>query len=640
MVILGCMLPILTVASLIPIMVIKRYIEHKSRLNPMPRLTTRTVVPRMPLHSVYITRVDYYFPNIDTVESIAGSDSNDLEASHSISKSSTSDTPLIDHAPKLNVDMTAPMISLPSLSSILDEFSIYADVIETQFITEAKQSSTFFVEGTLSSMDVNVQSSSSFPLSPSSESIVSPDSYRQISDKEDISTFNLSTAGGAVKENEVCLDSCSSSDIETKDEVTGITPEKSSDSSLIYYPFAVTDIDGLRSFHRPIDIETVDQISTSDLKPATSLWSLLESTVPSLGSLITVRLDDFPSVPSFLLQSPPGLVLTIDALLVSHRSGTPLFSALTRSLSAPASFSILEAKLEDFLPQRRVSDEARLIEWPGFFGPGELWDEEDDILFGLRVDTECSEVVKLYRNTWAAGIICDHCGKGDLWDDDDERRLSTLGQFEALATFASLSILSFELESTYDMGLSTFSTEEHLMSDEKDIGALPGYREKKLSLSGEPDRHNLAYDDASGYSDSEMLSSSIIKKLSNDDLFETAGSDSMGNVAISTYGSRLLVKRKHISFPESLCNSLVCMLSPDSEENIMRDSLLHSETASSRTSLMSFASVLDVDIHENNHACEDISESALGAADMDLEDSSYTSHIFSIYAPPTMVYTP
>ena len=198
-VILGITLPFLLVASAIPAIMIKRHLEYRvaigSRIQPMRTTTTprRLRTSRLPLRSVYLTRVDYYLPATNTTTSFTAS--MDRITYPSALNSSVPSLPLVHTIPTnlshmhlfeesfltlpndmslrsgvsavpsaipSSVGVGLPSLgSLPSLSSELCEFTAYAEAIDSEphaIPTDVFRSSTSLLHMAFSTMDVDALS--------------------------------------------------------------------------------------------------------------------------------------------------------------------------------------------------------------------------------------------------------------------------------------------------------------------------------------------------------------------------------------------------------------------------------------------------------------------------------------------------
>lgn len=490
-VIIGCVAPFFLVTSFIPIVVYRRHLqtravnlaqEAQSRATVHP--TPRTIpTPRLPLTSVYVARVDYYLPALDTGSctmaslSIAGSEANHSNVSLR-SAPSLPPLPTRIHAtpaqiPKPELPHVLPenaLASLPSLPSMLNEFTAYADVIEPKFLSETKQSSSCLLDSAFSSMDVQALSFPSISglraqLPPSSGTLsVSIPSKRCVSRLEirnyieEVfeSDSELSSPEASVNQCPFNANSVSSSpgltSFADRLEVSLVAPtELPIDEKDLSVDM---NIKGLCSHENGVKIGNATSNSPLPyLVPSLSKLSLVVDSSSTIGSVLAVRLSDFPAVPAF----PPKILSKGQNLvLVTRQSISSITSTISRSLSAPASLNILEIRVEDFfrtshpcdrLLRTRISDHFSLTE------PGELWDEDDDKLFAVRQlppPDLTSRPYGLSRHTWTAGVVYNREDKGDLWDDEDERRYSTVIPVK----FKGLGLLPFEMESSTDGILS------------------------------------------------------------------------------------------------------------------------------------------------------------------------------------------
>lgn len=470
-VLLGCLLPMLAVASFIPLMLLKRYLDYKVALKRLGRCdaeglllkiegTSATVpptTPRVPIKSVYLARVNYYLPAINTLPSMDSTvtvyeNASDIAISDlEVASSSECRALVSEMSQTLSTDQSTPLLSLPSLPSILCEFTAYADAIEadpesfaearrssTCLLSEGRRASAFLLDEAFSSMDSNA-------LSLSTAVGSSTASYPR--DMKIISGCFVQTS---------CLALSPSSVAQSVNELEQVFPilegrnnNTAIPSSIHLFagseegdPFVEMDVESLCN-SQVEDAEEIQEISTSQMQTSTTVWSVLLNSFSTLGSLRAVRLEDFPSVPSFV---PQPLGFGVNRFIPAPRSDESLLLSLSHSLSAPASLNLLEIRLEDGLLPIRISDDPYLVECPDFSGPGELWDEDDEALFAPALQPQPIETVRMTRNTWTAGIVYSRSQKGDLWDDDDDRRLSSASQFDALSTFASLSVRSLQID--------------------------------------------------------------------------------------------------------------------------------------------------------------------------------------------------
>ncbi|KAH8118918.1 hypothetical protein DFH11DRAFT_1561828 [Phellopilus nigrolimitatus] len=600
-VVLGCVLPFLIVAFSIPVMIIKRHLDYKlsTRCTRPQAVTPRVLAtPRLPLTSVYVARVDYFLPAIDTTVTLPNH-SSPFAKSLGLAKK------------------VVPMVSLPSLpslSSVLCEFVAYADVIEPESLGEARSSSTCLLESVFSSMDVNALSISSLPLlvQPQNQDLAvilpdplspkEPSMIHSDSDDAEVSDSIGEHVGGTneTEGNNATLDI-------TAAKLYSITEEQ--DDNIDY--FGSMDIDSLSLSNTSAD-DIVEEISTSQLIQTTSHWSLFIDSFSTLGSMLAVRLGEFPPVPTFL---PSRMAIGQDVLAIVHRqSESSIQLSLSRSVSAPASLNILEMRLEDFLLQGKSSRPC-LLKWPSFSDPGELWDEEDDLLFSEYVPQNPIDLSRKCRHTWTAGVDYERVEKGELWDAEDDRRISSMGEFEALSTLVSLSAISLAMENDRSMGLSS------LVSGEDNSLERDSCRDAALSFGvQEQDGSHAECDcfDDSGFAEEASF---------NDSETVSAG-DSEREVDLVWYNEEFTQTPNFWSLPSS-------SLQLSAFENLAIKSRPCS-SGSTRSSLMSLASLLDIDIQivDPIHAPEDLAAKTFVAVDMELEpDHSYSSHIFAVYHP-------
>jgi hypothetical protein len=169
----------------------------------------------------------------------------------------------------------------------------------------------------------------------------------------------------------------------------------------------------------------------------------------TLGSLLALCLEQFPSVPNYIpkkqklanLVSPSTSRWELGPMLEKNSFvSNPSLSTLS-SLPTSASVNLLEIQLDDYLCRGRgaVQPKRCLLSWSSLLNPGELWDEEDERLLSvsqtpwanedeyrrLLVPDSRSRRRPACRNTWSPAPSCDlFYDKGELWDADDDRRYS------------------------------------------------------------------------------------------------------------------------------------------------------------------------------------------------------------------------
>ncbi|KAI5118236.1 hypothetical protein M0805_008872 [Coniferiporia weirii] len=453
-VIVGCVLPLLAVASSIPIMLVRRHIscKHSILRSQLLKNTSRVpATPRAPLNSVYIARVNYYLPAIDTMPSLSvtESDFDEAAATSSIEKEDTRSVSIASSKSSAILPYDKPpMISLPSLPSILCEFTVYADAIESEQLAEAKQSSICLLESVFSSMDVSALSYPAFLLaeSPSLGFPATPSSTLEKHDTFSSESGNLPSAYGEDVQLTAESERKTVSPFIMASTLSSVAEEREDDVDL----FHDTNGCGPSATHL-YDQEIIEEINTSQLSQTTTLWSVRIDSLSTLASLLASRLAEFPSVPTFLPQGPGrGQV----AIFTGRRSESSINSTVSYSISAPASLNVLEIRVGDFLPQRAPNVPC-LLRQPAPAEPGELWDEEDDLRFSVCLPPKPTGSSKPSRYTWTAGVSYSRSENGELWDDEDDRRFSCMGNIGALATFASLSTILLAVEGDRNKDIPT-----------------------------------------------------------------------------------------------------------------------------------------------------------------------------------------
>ncbi|KAL5507548.1 hypothetical protein ACEPAH_7004 [Sanghuangporus vaninii] len=631
-VILGITLPLVAVASTIPIIMIRRHlatksiISRRSRIAAQPTTTTTTTTcraqntPRLPLTSVYIARVDYFLPPSDTgvSQTVAESqlecgdrDDDSLSSSMDEIKKYSSEVDLVVPSAGLGLmPEVPPLASLPSLSSMLCEFTAYADAIEPENLAEARRSSTCLLDSVFSSMDVKALSFTELPLSPSLPPI-----------QPAMSALSLDFPGlpGETSHFE-------EKHVEERSIFAMSIPLSKKPSSLFYEeePISLEDLDfdvvslcdtNIDS-STPTPEDDIEEISTSQLVSATTSCSIILDSTSTLASLLAVRLSQFPAVPAL---PPLSLLSFVAKSIVTRRSQSSIGSTITCSISAPASLNIIDIQLDDALPQRNP-DGRFLTDWPSFSNPGELWDEEDDLLFSLCLPKKRVDLSKPVRHTWTAGIKYSRSDKGDLWDDEDDRRFSFAGEVKPLDIFVSGSMFSLEMSNNHGLADSTLYTSEgSSLADHS--------REAQATVEDAADRTLC-------YSETEM-------NFIDPGFAEVGSCFDFDFTSFKERNMKLSPSREQEELePESeLCSSAPSSSCRFAFEDLKDDGV--SATAiylseSSRSSLMSLTSVLDSPIRiadpppsKSNLALEKVFEVAV--VDMELEpDLSYCSRIISV----------
>lgn len=544
-VVLGCLIPILVVASFIPIMLVKRRFDARraARISRNTRVRSSVHVrsqivqvaphtPRLPVKSVYIARVNYYLPAPPTMES----DLCSFPSSESIVSSVPKESDVQPSPPEnpyqldgssisLKIQQSEPLISLPSLSSMLGEFSAYADAIDPELPElsgQVRRSSTCILTEANSRLSTTGVLNSRLSMlsqamsgSDSAESSAIPDDSQVLSVEDAVRLMATLGEQDIEPGYEVELPSVkpalepalSSNSQHWEELLTGIESlviegskmgDKASieeeeddhvDTQLALIPH---DSANDKTMDTPAGqaSEAVEEICTSGttLLTSTTVVSVAIDTtfsLSTLGSVLTVKLDEFPAVPSFmpinLLQNAirPNISNAQSALeglgenmLRPRHSSTTIASfststtSLTRSISAPATLDLmdLEGDLEVF--SREVLLPAQLhLSLPlsqylsthlahifgqsasgvrtcifsasrsrqNTDGPGDLWDEEDESLFTpfippagkdapYRTAQKRDLMSQRERYTWTAGMIVQDCQAPSLIPDLSETK--------------------------------------------------------------------------------------------------------------------------------------------------------------------------------------------------------------------------
>ncbi|THH06554.1 hypothetical protein EW145_g4002 [Phellinidium pouzarii] len=589
-------------------MIIKRHLSYKSSIactRLKPGTLRGVVIPRHPLTSVYVARVDYYLPARETVQSISAIENN-------LSGNTVYSTEVDSHLPGRLTDLvsqTAPMVTLPFIPSILSEFTAYADAIQSEQPRDTRHPSTCIPEPVLASMGSDALCVSSILPLPGSLTWESAIPSLSLLKKLDVlhPESNGLRVSKAFEENQKTaakVEGAFMTAFFTSGEVSTI--DSQGDGADV-----VCDDDGLIESYTA-DQDAIEQICTTQMvPPSATFWSVQIDSFSTLGSLLAARLAEFPSVPTFL---PIGTCHEHGALFSAYRSQSSISSTVSRSLSAPASLNILEIRVEDSLPQRRAN-ELLALGWSNITDPGELWDEEDDILFSVFMRPKLIDHSKPTRYTWTAGVSYSHKDStGELWDDDDDRRFSFhSAKFDALAAFASLSLISIRMDNDRIVGMSSLiSTTSASLEGQTDRDASDGVRQSQDPNESEhtlPASFNSDFGEEPSYFDCNIASTDEPE-------------------ADSIYCDKEFTPRSWSASPSSL--QLFAFEDLVAKRTSVRSS------GSTWSSLMSLASVLDTRIHivDPVHDPEDPSTKAFGVVDMELEpDHSYSSQIVSTYLP-------
>ncbi|KAL5485451.1 hypothetical protein ACEPAI_8093 [Sanghuangporus weigelae] len=632
-VILGITLPLVAVASLIPIIMIRRHlamrhiVSQQSTSTAQSTATTTTTcraqaTPRLPLTSVYIARVDYFLPPSDTgvSEIVAESqlecgdrDDESLSSSMDGIKNYSSEIDLgVPSAGLGLMPEVPPLDSLPSLSSMLCEFTAYADAIEPESLAEARRSSTCLLDSVFSSMDVKALSFTELPLSPSLPPI------QPVTSALSLDFPSLSGGTSQLEEKYVEERTLLAMPISLSKKPSSLFYEEEP-TSVEDLDFAVvslcdTDIDA--SIPSPED--DIEEISTSHLVSATTSCSIIVDSTSTLASLLAVRLSQFPAVPAL---PPLSLLSFVAKSIVTRRSQSSIGSTITCSISAPASLNIIDIQLDDALPERNP-DGQFLMGWPSFSNPGELWDEEDDLLFSVYLPKKRIDLSKPVRHTWTAGIKYSRSDKGDLWDDEDDRRFSFAGEVKPLDIFVSGSMFSLEMSNDRVLADSTlYMSEGSSLADHS--------CEAQATIEDDADRTLC-------YSETEL-------NFIDPGFAEVGSCFDFGSTSFKERNMKLnpSCEQEELESDSELCasapSSLCHFAFEDLGDGVNATAIYLSE--SSRSSLMSLASVLDSPIRiadpppsKSNFPLEKVFEVVV--VDMELEpDLSYCSRIISINCP-------
>ncbi|KAL5523501.1 hypothetical protein ACEPAG_7674 [Sanghuangporus baumii] len=633
-VILGITLPLVAVASSIPIIMIRRHLAtryilfqrstgtaHSTAVATTTTTTTTTHraqnTPRLPLTSVYIARVDYFLPPSDTgfSQTVAESQLEDDDSLSSSLDEVNDDSNAEPDMPSSGLRLmpeVPPLASLPSLSSMLCEFTAYADAIEPENLAEARRSSTCLLDSVFSSMDVKALSFTELPLSPSLPPIQPVTSALSL----DLPGLSGETSQSEEKHVEdrsllampISL-SRNASSLFCKEQSTAI-------EELDFTAVSLCDLD-IDEF-TPTSEDDIEEISTSQLVSATTTCSIILDSTSTLASLLAVRLSQFPAVPAL---PPLSLLSFVAKTIVTRRSQSSIGSTITCSISAPASLNIIDIQLDDALPQRNL-DGQFLMDWPSFSNPGELWDEEDDLLFSVCLPKKRVDLSKPVRHTWTAGIKYSRSDKGDLWDDEDDRRFSFAGEEKSLDIFVSGTMFSLDMSNDRVLADSTlYMSEGSSLADHS--------REAQATVEDAADR-TLCYSET----ELNFIDPGFAEVGSCFDFGFTSFKERNMKLNPSCEQEELESESElYSSAPSSSCRFAF----EDLGDSVSATAIYLSE--SSHSSLMSLASVLDSPIRiadpppsKSNLPPEKIFEVIV--VDMELEpDLSYCSRIISVNYP-------
>lgn len=426
---IGCAIPIVCVTSTFIFIWAKRRsrirVAVQENVVPTHRSSFGMIYSR--LSSISMNRRSTLTPSIDP-NLIPSSASR---KSSVVSLNRTSETPTRVSLRNSTPTHRAPLLDtcIPALPSILGEFLLYSDVI----------TSTSDVE-TLPYQTPSSMPTQRYPVSPISIKPPTPpktDAARS----SPISTIRSSTPQSL----SVVIQEDDSNDTLEK----GNGPRKDD-------PFESMDVEEL-SLYLTADTQLVDQplLSKNENRnpaPIASMWSILATS--TIDTLTTVRLDDFPPVPSSISMS--GSTPMWKAIPSSSISLLSLVKAWT-----PASLHLLDVKFDH--SDKKFSCKHHCLAGPQLLSePGQLWDDEDERRFSYPYRRHATRPsMEHMRKTWTAGMLYSRsCGPGDLWDENDELLISQVSanSSTSMSTLASISYVSLEFsmsDSDLDRTLST-----------------------------------------------------------------------------------------------------------------------------------------------------------------------------------------
>ncbi|EJD02656.1 uncharacterized protein FOMMEDRAFT_28368 [Fomitiporia mediterranea MF3/22] len=608
-IVLGCVITFVILISSVPVIIFRRKIARKftsQRIKTHLTTPRATATPRLPLNSIYIARVDYYLPISDTVLSQPAVEDKCEDNSSLLAVKSNSAASLVPSASNKG----APILSLPSLSSMLGEFTAYADAIELEVLTEARQSSNCLLDSVFSSMDVNALSYTELPKCASVLKVVDPTS------PEDNITHSSSACVPSSPEQQPMQPMQPAPVLPAPEDLVtklvsfrskGISKSEKSrteeSQDIVVGSFQGAGIE-LSLAGRNEDVE---EISTSQLVPATTSWSIIIDSSSTLASMLGAKLAEFPPVPPL-----PPLSFT-SGYVVTFQSESSLSSLITSSIS---STKILDIRIEDFLPRRRLSL-PYLIGWFGRPDPGELWDEEDDVLFSSRLPQKPIDFSKPIRHTWTAGFSYSNSNKGELWDDDDDRRFSYDGKPMTFETFASSSILNLRSDDAYVGDLPSLDTSSSISL------VRVAQSQKTITVSSIRDLRKAT---STLYVARKTRSIQILfvrvgKALMGSEVWSSSTSSSLHLLSfedLSVSISTTTMARGPICLSKSACSSLMSLVS-------VLDSTIH---------FVDPAHALKFDFEYENLEKTTFEEEDAFEDDMDLEPGfSYSSRIISVNYP-------
>ena len=490
-------------------MLVKRHFDSRRAMRRIRRSRARSSVhvrsqivqvapqtPRLPVKSVYIARVNYYLPaSLSTDSGLGALPNNEImptstskDSLLNASKSEDKTERRLHSLPEpLNSQHSVALLSLPSLSSMLGEFTAYAEAITSEvpeLSGQARRSSTCILTTNntrLSSMEfmdskrtLSVASTTAIDLKgevqasmdnarepPSGPSLVSSDKQseedtsdplrnRSLALRSDLTVVSQHRTSEVIAAESVegaCITTCS-----FDPEVCVATEEGTTvNISDVQGKLDVrSDYEGMHGYSSIPDIASQELIPLSENEPSISPDGTLS--LSTLGSLLGARLNEFPSVPSFLPvnttdKSSSGLRMhSVDSYQVvrlSRRSSNSLASSLAslpQSISMPAaldssdsearlgkyplgsfllSHDTLSASFRYFLSNCSYSQQGgcryhALLPTTSNRGdhePGDLWDEEDEALVASAYvfcepnpKEKNTTSANRGRHTWTAGM--------------------------------------------------------------------------------------------------------------------------------------------------------------------------------------------------------------------------------------------
>lgn len=580
--------------------------------------------PRLPVKSVYIARVNYYLPAPPTMES----DLCSFPSSESIVSSVPKESDVQPSPPEnpyqldgsstsLKIQQSEPLISLPSLSSMLGEFSAYADAIDPELPElsgQVRRSSTCILteaNSRLSTIGVlnSRLSMLSQAMSDSAESSAIPDDSQVLSvedavrlmatlEEQDIEPgyeIELPSA-------EPALEPALSSNSQNWEELlTGIESlvvvegskmgdkasieEEEDDHVVIQRALIPHDSANDKTMDTPAGqvSEAVEEICTSDttLLTSTTVVSVAIDTtfsLSTLGSVLTVKLDEFPAVPSFM---PINLSQTVirtnlsdaqsaleglgETMLRPRHSSTTIASfststtSLTRSISAPATLDLmdLEGDLEVFSREALLPAQLHLSLPLSQYLSAHLAHIFGQSASGVR--TCILSASRSRQNT---------DGPGDLWDEEDESLFTPLippaGKDAPYRTAQNRDLMSQRERYTWTSGMAVRVQDCQAPSLIPDLSETKG--EDEVDTEGDSTGELWDDEDERRFSASSLLSVGGVPQLSAS--ATTASNSSLASMTGERGSYRRSLRKSAIATLASLEGSLNLSVSLSHEESL------------------------------------------------------------------------